>query len=207
MADSSRGYEFEARIYTLLTQLEKKHPTVVTLKRQEAIKLYNGDTVIPDFELRCDLGFEIEAHLIECQSRERSSSEIVHKIRHIKALSNRNRFLFVYENDSFLMPAQRSSLESDGINCYSFNEFETYIKRLELTLQGVTIASMLHQSNHEAKDKKRELPRKLSELHVLIGKARACNDPEELKALYDRIRDIQRRSFKDIGPDNPVLIA
>ena len=139
--EDNRGAAFELRVKALLESLAANHPGLVKVACQPRLKLHNNEVVIPDFELRYDLGFQEDARLVECQSRRRSSSQIVHKIRHIKSLSGRNRFMFVYENKDFLAEATRSSLEADGISFYSYRELETFTTRLDLALQGITAAS------------------------------------------------------------------
>lgn len=116
---NEKGRTFEVAIGRLLDFLATNHPDMVEVTHHPRLELHNGESVIPDYELVYDLGFQKDHRLIECQNRERSSSDIVHKIRHVKSLSGRNRFVFVYAEEDFLTKATRHSLEADGISFYS----------------------------------------------------------------------------------------
>lgn len=159
MGKNSRGYKFEERVKDLLCQLSSRYPDHVTVNKQPTLELFNGDKLRPDFELKYNLGFHIEANLIECQSRNNSSLDIVHKIRNAKSLSRRNRFLFVYENSNFLSHSNEMSLRSDGINCYSFDEFITYIYLLDRGLRNIHKS---HYSEESELLKKKSLRKYLS---------------------------------------------
>lgn len=141
MESHARGAAFENRVRGLLESLQSDHPGIAKISRHPRLQLQSGEIVIPDFELEYDLGFQKDVRLVECQSRQRSSADVVHKIRHVKSLSSRNRFIFVYEDADFLDSPLRASLDADGITFYSYDEFETFIQRLSLALRGIEAAS------------------------------------------------------------------
>ena len=147
--EENRGIVFEHRVRHLLETLKKEHTKLVEVTYQPRLLLHSGEEVIPDFELCYDLGFQKDARLIECQSRNRSSSSIIHKIRHIKSLSSRNRFIFVYEDEDYLSEPTRKSLASDGVSFYSYDEFKTFIKRLDLAMHGIQAASFALYSSDD----------------------------------------------------------
>lgn len=203
MSTSNRGYVFEDRVHSLLLRLRTQHPKLVEVTRQKRLTLHNGDLVIPDYELRSSLGFQTEAYLIECQSRKRSSSEIVHKIRHIKSLSPRNRFLFVYEDNDFLSESNHASLKSDGVNCYDIDGFESFLSRLSVTLGGVALASLIEDSKRKSLDSSESDTRK--EVSAIVDEyvrnsrvGSAVSSPFNLRHLS---------GFRDIDPDSDIQPA
>jgi hypothetical protein len=135
MEPQFRGRAFEGRVLKLLDWLKQRNPERSNFLYQPRVRLSNGEILIPDFELRYDAGYQEDRRLIECQSRDRSSQDIVHKIRHAKSLSAKNRFILVYEVEEFLREPTRLALAADGIVFYSFQQFETFIERLDVTLR------------------------------------------------------------------------
>ena len=134
---NKRGYDFENRVGLLLFKLTRKFPSHISVRRQVKLELHNGDEVIPDFELSVNLSYQIDTHLIECQSRIKSTPDIKRKIGEMKSLSSRNRFLFVFEDEEFLSPTHRKSLESDGVNLYSFVQFKEYVGALSAVMTRI----------------------------------------------------------------------
>jgi hypothetical protein len=53
----------------------------------------------------------------------------------MKSLSDRNRFIFIYESPDFLSDAVRRNLDSDGIVHYSYEEFVHFVLELGLSLK------------------------------------------------------------------------
>lgn len=149
---NSRGQSFENRVRKLLEDLRDRHTDSVEIEYQPELHLHTGETVYPDFELMYDLGFQKDARLIECQSRKRSSSAIVHKIRHIKSLSTRNRFIFVYEDEAFLSESVRSSLEADGVSFYAVKDFEAFIASLDKTLTDMSVGATFEKIRERTQD-------------------------------------------------------
>jgi hypothetical protein len=136
-----RGREYEEIIGDLLNCLCKRYlgntettTGTIEVKRHVEIKLHNSEVVIPDYELVCRLDHIRESYLIECQDRKRSSMDIVHKNRHIKSLSSKNVFVFVYKDDNYLSMAIRESLKNDGIIHYSLKEFIVFLSQLNNTM-------------------------------------------------------------------------
>ena len=111
---NDRGLAFEKRVQSLLLTLANDHSAFVEVTSQIEIQLLNGQVRKPDFELVYRIDQE-HHELIECQSRDRSSLEIADKIKTIKALSARNRFIFVFEDYSKLSDEHRRVLEVDGV--------------------------------------------------------------------------------------------
>ena len=127
-----RGKSFELEVKSILDELHMLFPDRVRVIYQPKMQLYDGQEVIPDFDLQFDLPFEEGRYLIECQDRQRSSPSILQKIKYVKSLSSRNRFLFIYADK--LPDTTRKALEADGVNYLSLEEFILFISRLSLTL-------------------------------------------------------------------------
>lgn len=128
-----KGKDFEVRVAEVLATLCDMHPTRVRVREQPRLELNGGGFVVPDFEVQFDLLFEEGRYLIECQNRKRSSPQVAHKIRHIKGLSSRNRFIFVHAAD--IPEATRHALETDGVMVMSFEQFASFVARLELQVR------------------------------------------------------------------------
>jgi hypothetical protein len=137
-----RGRNFESLVGKLLHVLALQHPKTVKVIQHPTLKLNNGSTAIPDFELVYELPYQIDHRIIECQDRKRSSLEIARKIRDMKAHSEKNRFLFVYKEENFLTTAVRNDLDSDGIVHYNVFEFVAFLNRLSQTLGSVAVADL-----------------------------------------------------------------
>lgn len=97
---------------------------------QPEIVLLNAQVKKSDFELIYRLDQE-HRELIECHGRERSSSEIAEKIRQVKSLSSRNRFVFVFEDISKSSDEHRRVLEADGVNCLSPDNFDRKLAQID----------------------------------------------------------------------------
>lgn len=132
-----RGKRFEATIEKMLRELEAKYPGFVEINTQLSITLFTSEERRPDFELVYRLEQE-HRELIEVQSRNRSSSQIVDKIRSIKAHSSRNRFCFVFDDPECLSSEHKNALEGDGVMCLSPSEFATKLQQLDEVLAAVT---------------------------------------------------------------------
>lgn len=137
-SSTGKGKDFESRVSTVLEELRQRHPALVEVLAQPHLTLNDGGEVIPDFDLKVDLTFERAGYIIECQDRRRSSAQIAHKIRHVKSLSSRNRFIFIYA--SSIPAATRRVLDADGVVVMSFDEFVAYIGRLDLVLEIQLVA-------------------------------------------------------------------
>lgn len=136
MVDSNRiGKDFESKVFGVLLTLSGKHPEHVVVKEQPRFLLHDGQEVFPDFEICFQLSYETGKYLIECQSRKTSSPQIAQKIRYMKSLSARNRFIFIHEQD--ISNSTKSALRSDGVMVLRFEEFVAYIAKLDrhLTVQ------------------------------------------------------------------------
>src|SRR5262249_33430776 len=83
---------------------------------------------IPDFVLEYDMPEARHVITIECQDRQRSQKDIANKIRTMKSLSPRNRFLFVHGDQ--LPKATGKALEADGTPYVSYEEFVDFIADL-----------------------------------------------------------------------------
>jgi hypothetical protein len=126
-----KGKRFEDKVGSLLKALADEHPGFVRVNVQPSIDLYNGQVKRPDFELVYLLDQE-HRELIECQDRERSSQDIIDKIRAIKALSPRNRFKYVF--GTRLGKRHRAALESDGVGCLSMKDLTDWIVQMDSLL-------------------------------------------------------------------------
>jgi hypothetical protein len=129
----NRGAEFEDEIREILVALRAKHPKRVRVHDHPRIRLHDRQEVIPDFVLEYGMPEARHVVTIECQSRRRSQKDIANKIRAIKALSDRNRFFFVYRDS--LPKATRKALEADGTTIFSFDEFVFHVECLASSLK------------------------------------------------------------------------
>jgi hypothetical protein len=132
---NDRGKAFEDKIGAALDVLVSQCPESVQVRKQPLIRLHNGEVLKPDFELVYTQPPHQNIRIIECQSRSKSSHDIVHKIRQMKILSPHNRFIFVYETPDFLSASVRRNLDSDGIVYYSYEEFSHFILELGMSLK------------------------------------------------------------------------
>ena len=114
----------------------------IRIVRQPKLELNDGSVVIPDFEIQFTLVFEEGRYLVECQNRKRSRAEIAHKIRYIKNLSSRNRFIFVYGTN--LPEATRRVLDADGVVVMSFEEFASFVARLDAQVRLQEAEEQIH---------------------------------------------------------------
>ncbi|HEX3555113.1 MAG TPA: hypothetical protein VIA62_17965 [Thermoanaerobaculia bacterium] len=135
---NQRGKEFEDLVAGCLGLLISRHPKTVEVKHHPHLDLQNGTFVIPDFELTCTFPHQIDRRLIECQSRTKSSQDIAHRIRTIKSLSPRNRFILVFRDADYLSAAVKQALDADGVVCYPLLEFAAFLSKLSdaLTAQA-----------------------------------------------------------------------
>lgn len=154
-----KGKRFEDRVGEVLEVLLSRHRDTVRVARQPRISLNDGQEVCPDFDLQFELPFEVGHYLIECQDRKRSKSDIAHKVRYLKALSRRNRFIFVYS--SSLPDATHKALDADGVLVMSLDEFAAFLARVEATLSAVRM------------DKTRGFPESLEKRYRLAKSLRA----------------------------------
>jgi hypothetical protein len=164
-----RGTEFENLVGCLLELLRLQHPQAVTVKRHPHIDLQNGTFTVPDFELICNFQYQIDHRLIECQDRERSSQDIAHKIRTVKALSSHNRFILVFKDHDYLSAAVRQALSADGVAYYFLFEFAVFLERLSQALMGVATPAI---------DADGELRAKPNALHVKSIAAKPVQAPD-----------------------------
>lgn len=130
-----KGRRFEDQVGAVLEILSASHPDAVNVVRQPCFSLHDGQEVTPDFQLQFELPFEVGHYLIECQDRKRSKPDIAQKIRCIKALSPRNRFIFVYS--STLPAATRRALDADGVLVMNLDDFSAFLARIEVTLWAI----------------------------------------------------------------------
>ncbi len=136
VARPNRGRKFENRVAQILMTLVKIHPVTVAVTEHPRVTLpYRRRPREPDFELVYRLPHQTSHRLIECQSRNVSKTDIVDKIRSMKILSEKNRFIFVYENPGSVKKSLREDLEPDGIVHYDFEEFTIFVLMLSGTLQ------------------------------------------------------------------------
>jgi len=145
---NERGKAFEGKIGAALDVLASQCPESVKIRTQPLFKLYNGEVLKPDFELVYTQPPHRNIRIIECQSRAKSSHDIVHKIRQMKSLSPHNRFIFVYETPDFLSDSVRRNLDSDGIVYYSYEEFIHFILELGVSLK---LTAPLAEANEKGK--------------------------------------------------------
>lgn len=133
---AGRGKTFEERIGAMLRHVAENHPTLVEVRAQPDIALLSGSIKRPDFELIYRVEQE-HRELIEVQSRDQSSADLAAKIRVIKSLSSRNRFVFVFEDIHRLSPTHRRELEQDGVQCLSPAEFDQKLNQLDAVLEAL----------------------------------------------------------------------
>ena len=82
-------------------------------------------------------------------------SQILQKIKYVKGLSSRNRFVFVYATN--LPETTRNALEEDGVMHMSFDELLAFIARMELQLRLQGDLTKLRDEDFD-RDFRRRLP-------------------------------------------------
>jgi len=145
MKQEEKGKAFENMANLVLEELRSRHSNRVKIIRQLRLELYDGRLIIPDFDLHFRMHHGEERYLIECQDREHSDPEIADKIRTAKALSKRNKFIFVYR--ATIPEATKLALESGGVLVMMFNEFVDFIAKIDMNL------SAIESQNHDEADK------------------------------------------------------
>jgi hypothetical protein len=137
--NTEKGYDFEHDVESVLRDLEKKSPARVKVTAQRDFR----DVPRPhraDFELEYKLGGLTHQHLIECQNRDRSSHEIADKIYAVRGTSDRNRYILVYRDSSYLSEPVAKRLKEMGVLCFDFESFKkTFVTQLEadIALHGI----------------------------------------------------------------------
>ena len=81
---AEKGRWLENEVENILKKAKRESEGRLAYVRQGRIVLDNGETVIPDFSLTGSRPHEIRRWLVECQNRNRSSKEILHKIQHVR---------------------------------------------------------------------------------------------------------------------------
>lgn len=125
----SKGDRFEADVAKLLRTLQRRHPTNVQVRSHPTITLVTGETLIPDFELTTRQPYATVNYLLECQDRKRTQKEILHKIKYMKSLSERNLIMFVYRES--IPEATATALKLDGVTHLSFASLSTFVVRVD----------------------------------------------------------------------------
>ncbi|MBN2487296.1 MAG: hypothetical protein JXB34_15075 [Bacteroidales bacterium] len=138
----NKGYRFEEEIGQLLFSLKEKFPLEVEVIKQPIETGYSRQ-FRADFELIYTLGGLEHHHLIECQDRDKISQNIADKIISQRNETNRNRFIFVYNNSSVLSKALLKRFNKIGVLAYSFNEFTDFLKQLEADLALKQIGKLI----------------------------------------------------------------
>jgi len=128
----TKGAQFELDVGEVLKVLAGRHPASADFQTQPRIVLGNGETVIPDFSFWFGLPYACSHYMVECQDRARYKAEVSHKIRVIKSLSRINKFIFVSSD----RPAEAilRRLDGDGVLSMIWQEFRTFIARIDQTL-------------------------------------------------------------------------
>lgn len=135
---------YEDEVGQLFRWLQDIQPDAVTVQRQPRIELYSGDYVIPDFLVTIRWPHETSTQIFECQLRNRSSSELLHKIEYIKDRSAFNRFYFV--PGLSISKATQQAFERAGITVLHWRQFALYIARLGMALQVLSGARPLPEA-------------------------------------------------------------
>lgn len=132
---NKKGSNFENKVFEMLSIFSEKHSERVEITPQKEINMssYSYFRKI-DFEIKYNLYFEIRRDLVECQNRKKSSYTITDKIYYIKSHTNRNNFIYVYEDNMNISKNHLETLKDDGILIFSFLEFKTYINNISSVL-------------------------------------------------------------------------
>jgi hypothetical protein len=141
-----RGGRFETEIGRLLEALAHSHRGLVDVNVQPEVRLLSGAVKRPDFELVYRLEQE-HRELVEVQSREHSSAELAAKIKLIKSLSSRNRFVFVFEHVDALSATHRRELEQDGVQCLSPDDFRQKLRQLDAVLVALKNSARVNDAD------------------------------------------------------------
>lgn len=129
---TKKGAHFEKLVEDTLNALHVEFPLRVKVVKHPNIILQNGEIVVPDFELSADFPHVFSSYLIECQDRKKNSKAILHKILHIRAKSNRNKFIFLYMTS--ISQETKRALDSEGIMVLSWDRFNHFINQIKIVL-------------------------------------------------------------------------
>lgn len=132
---TAKGYEFEDGVEGILKMLAAKYPERARYRKNPKLRLLDGQHVYPDFEFEYELPHKRDRYLVECQDRKRTSRDIVNKIRAIKGLSSKNKFIFVHANS--LAQATMEALASDGVMVMTRDEFSIFVSMIMHTLAAL----------------------------------------------------------------------
>lgn len=125
-----RGQRFEAYVRKLLEDLAHKFPDVVKV-RVQPMYYESSRQHRPDFELEYKLGGLQHGHLIECQDRNSYSYDLADKIYAVRGTTERNRYIFVYNDSHFVKTPQGARLKAMGVVTLGLKDFESFIRQLE----------------------------------------------------------------------------
>jgi len=158
----TRGKAFERSVQELLQGLRESFPSRVEVTPQKRIDLLDGRFKVIDFEFEYTLASSRHQIAVECQDRESWSTEIIDKILAIRNHSYRNRFWFVYLDDSFLSEEAKGLLKKHGILYFSLSRLRAHLDAVRRDLSAVDNAE------------RRRLSKKSADL---FPKSRKKNDP------------------------------
>ena len=129
--------DFEDEVWLLLQKLARYRPDRVELSHHPRVRLQNGETVVPDFDLMVVHAHERSFYYIECQDRKRSGKDLLHKILHMRTKGQRQRFVFVYRNQ---IPAEtKRAMDAEGITNFDVAEFSLFLENVKTSLDRLPI--------------------------------------------------------------------
>jgi|GEM_PF-5038071 len=138
-----KGKDFEYIVETLLREVAARFPSRVTVVRQALVRLNDGRAKYVDFAFTYTLASSRHQIAIECQDRKTWSTEIIDKILAIRNHSYRNRFWFVYHEDTFLTDEAKSLLDKHGIIHFPLSALRTHLDAVAEDVRAVKLASIL----------------------------------------------------------------
>jgi hypothetical protein len=207
---NQRGKEFEDMVAGCLNLLQSRHQKTVEVRSHPRISLQNGTIVIPDFELTCMFPHQIDRRLIECQSRNKSSQDIAHRIRTIKALSPRNRFILVFRDVDYLSAAVKQALDADGVVCYPLLEFAAFLSKLSDALTAQDAAEQAAAREARAAAKEADVAKKAAAKEAAAAKRAATKKAAAAKQAASKevaIKKPPRRETKQVPQPLQVEMA
>lgn len=132
-----RGKDFERLVQDLLWRVQARFPSRVKVNPQVRLKLFDGRIKVIDFAFEYQLASSRNQIAVECQDRESWSTEIIDKILAIRNHSYRNRFWFVYHDDSFLSGEAKDLFKRHGILCFSLSTLQAHLAAVSRDLSAV----------------------------------------------------------------------
>lgn len=120
-----KGAMFERLVQEILEDAKSQSDGRLTYKSKQKLKLQSGEVVIPDFSIKIEKPHEVRHFQIECQNRDRSTKEVLHKIHYVRTKHHAKTFIFVYARK--LGAELEKGFRREGVLAHNLKQFREYI--------------------------------------------------------------------------------